>query len=256
MKGIQGIIIAAGLGVAGALFNWAYLNSRSENLNLVNFVGIKPEVTLNRGDLIREEAIERVGIPRENVGNLKDFAVLWQSRQTVIGSPVSRSIPGGSLLLEEDTKKPPPQLQLAQEKDEGMIWIPVDTRRFVPSLVTPGALVSFTVPRFGPGQPTPAAPHSPGLDGPPAPEASSADPVSNERIEVIGPFKVLALGNRLGSSEVMKASKKPLVQENVLGISVWLPNGQLNQKAKYLESRLQETNFRQVGVILLPPPDK
>ena len=37
-------------------------------------------------------------------------------------------------------------------------------------------------------------------------------------IETIGPFKILALGNRLGSPEVMRAAKMPQLQENVLAI--------------------------------------
>ena len=30
MKGIQGLILAIGLGIAGALFNWAYLMNRTQ----------------------------------------------------------------------------------------------------------------------------------------------------------------------------------------------------------------------------------
>ena len=41
MKGIQGLIVAIGLGVAGAMFNWAYLASRSSQEATVSFVGIK-----------------------------------------------------------------------------------------------------------------------------------------------------------------------------------------------------------------------
>jgi hypothetical protein len=208
--------------------------------------------------LIREDLVEPVGIPKINVGNLSDFAVLWESRQTVIGIPVSRNIDGGSLLLLDDTKMPPPELNLGP--DEGAMWVPVDTRSFVPALVVPGDTVSFLVSRRISGIPTPAMPGNRGVVNPENPSADNPTgpdgrlnpeaATSNDPVEVIGPFKVLSLGNRLGSTEVMKAAKISLVQENIMTIRVKLTNGKPDPKVLYLRNRLEATNFRQVGVIL------
>ena len=75
MKGIQGLIVAVGLGIAGAL-NWAYLASRSSQDATVSFVGIKNGQTVNRGEILRDDHFVELSIPERWVGNLKDFAVL------------------------------------------------------------------------------------------------------------------------------------------------------------------------------------
>ena len=72
------------------------------------------------------------------------------------------------------------------------------------------------------------------------------------RHEIIGPFRVLSLGNRLGSSEVMQANHIPQVQENVMTISVQVVGDELEPKAKKLWEALRRTNFRGVGVLLHP----
>ena len=52
MKGVQGIIVAMGLGTVGALLNWAYLAGRSGEEASVSFVGIKEGQTVNRGEAL------------------------------------------------------------------------------------------------------------------------------------------------------------------------------------------------------------
>ena len=57
-------------------------------------MGIKTDVTLNRGDAIKVEQIETVGLPKDAVGNLKDFAVLYDRntlRRNAIGGGARRS---------------------------------------------------------------------------------------------------------------------------------------------------------------------
>jgi len=244
MKGMPGIIIAVALGLTGAMLNYAYLARKSRDVEKVYFIGIKPEVTVTRGDRLVEENLVPVGIPRENVGSLNDFAVRFEKRDAVLGMNVSRTLPGGSLLLEEDLKTPPQTLDFGKQTAEGVeeraMWIPVDTKTFVPSLVTPGDQVSFVFPRSRIGSPTPAA----GADS-----AANRPAGSND---IIGPFKILSLGNRLGSSEVLRAAKIPQVQENVMTISVTVRNGQLEPKAEKLLTLLRATNFRQVSILLHP----
>ena len=164
----------------------------------------------------------------------------------------------------EDLKTPPRELQFGQDagsggQEEVATWIPVDNRTFVPSLVVPGDLVSFRVPGSPVGLPTlaaagdsqdpdaddPGGPVTPGR-GPPRPQGSSGS--SN----LIGPFKVLALGNRLGSAQVMRAARIPQQQENVMAISVKLNNKKLEAKAETLFRHLEATNFRGVAVLLHP----
>ena len=258
MKGIQGLILAIGLGVVGALLNLAYLHNRSSDEKNINFIGIASDATINRGEVLREDQLVPVGIPERWVGNLRDFALLYDTRQTVIGSPAWRTIVGKTLLLAEDLKTPPQELKLGE--NERAMWIPVDTRGFVPSLVLPGDTVSFIASRSQMGAPTPAKPpEQPGADG--AGNELASAPTGPT--EIIGPFTILSLGNRLGSPEVMRAAKIPQVQENVMTIAVKVikvkknpddPKSpeyeELEEKAATLWKVLQATNFRQVGVLL------
>jgi hypothetical protein len=260
MKGIHGLILAVGLGIAGAMFNWAYLMNRTSDKVNVNFIGIKPNVTLNNGDAIKAEHIEPVGLPKDAVGNLKDFAVYYDSNttpdlQTVVGQKVWRVIQGPRFLMKDDLKTPPPELRL--EAGEELMFVPVDTRSIVTSLIQPGDQVMFLVSRTVPGMPTPAKASAPPAAEEPTPDPSNSEenptPVPKVPIDKIGPFKVLSIGNRLGSAEVMKSAKIPQLQENIMTISV---KSKDDAKALFLQSRLDATNYRQVGVRLVSRAEK
>jgi hypothetical protein len=245
MKGIQGLIVAIGLGVAGALLNWAYLASRSSQDATVSFVGIKEGQTVNRGETLRDEHLAELTIPERWVGNLNDFAFRYKDKSTVLGRPVSRTLTGECLLLTDDLKTPPETLKL--DEDEQIMWIPVESRAFVPSLVSPGDEVMFLVPRL-----TLATPGVPAVGAAVGADANAAPPMSSATNE-FGPFRVRALGNRLSSAPVWAAAKNQSLQENVIGISV---KPDEKRKAMALWDILQATNYRQVGIEKLGPTSK
>ena len=64
-------------------------------------------------------------------------------------------IQGGRLLMKDDLKTPPPELKL--EPGEEAMFVPIDTRSIVTSLIVPGDQVMFLVSKTVPGMPTPAA---------------------------------------------------------------------------------------------------
>ena len=98
MKGIQGLIVAAGLGVVGVILNYAYLHHESQKLNLVYFIGVDQGATIAAGERLKADSLEPVGIPSQNVGNLKEYAILYKDLNTVEGEPVWRTISESSLL--------------------------------------------------------------------------------------------------------------------------------------------------------------
>jgi Flp pilus assembly protein CpaB len=242
MKNVSGLIIAIGLGVAGAALNWMYLQQESSQIEKVNFIGVRERI--NRGDPIREEGLVPMPYPRATAREMEEFYILWDARQTVVGRTANRPYGEGDLVLRQDLKAPPPELKL-RDKNERAMWIPVDTTTFVPSLVVPGNEVSFLVSRAVAGGPTLAVP-SDGEEATPPPRSQAGS------TDVIGPFKVLALGNRLGSAEVMQAAKIPQLQENVITVRVKMEGDKLEPKAQKLWDLLKITNFRQVGVLLHP----
>jgi len=264
MRGIQGLILALGLGIAAALLNWTYLTRRAADQKPVEFLGIAADQVLSRGDRLKESDLVPVGIPRENAVGLRDFVFLYEERHTVVGQSVWRTLSGGSLLLRDDLKTPPQELMFGQDRQSGVeeraLWIPVDTRTFVPSLVVPGDQVSFVVyrspaawakPPADPAKPV-AEESSDGNDGSEEGASEAGTPRRAGPIHMIGPFKILSLGNRLGSAEVMRAAKVPQVQENVMTIAVRLQGGRLEPRAEELMRLMQSTNFRPLGILLHP----
>jgi hypothetical protein len=249
MKGIYGLGVALALGVAGALFNFVYLSSKLKDVEKVAFIGIKKDSVVGRGEKLREEHIEPIELPKAWVGSLADVADRWELRNTVVlGKPVVRTLAGPRILVRDDYRTAPDE-SLVLGKDEIARFVTVDARSFVPSLLMPGDKVSFLVPRGrgpAPAQrpPPEAAGDDPGLEPvavPPKPAAVGGD-------EAIGPFKVLAVGNRLATAEVWKAHRIPQMQENVLTIRVSKHEPGEIDRANELFRRLQGVEFRPVSI--------
>jgi hypothetical protein len=244
MKNIHGLILALGMGIAAAMLNWAYLNSEARRVDMVDFIGVKPGVTIGRGERLVDENLVAVPVPMSQAGELNDFAIRHSDLQTVVTQNVTRTITGGSLLLRDDLRTPPPELTL--KEDEIALFIPVDTRSFVPSLVKPGDMVWFLVfSDRAAASPTPA-------DGATAPTPAAGPPVPPAGTEAIGPFRVLSLGNRLGSADAMKAAGIPQTQENVMTIPGKLTAGKLEPKEEKLLKYLHATNYRNMPIMLSP----
>jgi hypothetical protein len=242
MKNVYGLLLALGLGVAGGMFNWAYLRSEAQNMVMTSFIGLATDV--ERGHRLEESNLVPIPIPKESVGNLDEFGIRWSARNSVIGDSMSRFRKAGSLLVQEDTKTPPPSLNLGP--GEAVISLPVDTRTFVPSLVNPGDQISFIVP------PAPGAAKSIVAEDPAAKEPQPSS--SPEPFTTIGPFTVLAMGNRLSSPDVMKAAKIAQLQENVIGVRAHVDKDHKIQDALVIKllSVLSSTNYRPLAVQLEP----
>jgi hypothetical protein len=236
MKGLPGLMIAAGLGVVGAVCNWFYVSKQARDYEKVAFVTIRSDAQINVGDRFKSDHFDKVDIPKKNVGNLDQVAVTWNDAATAIGVPAARSFRGGELLLRQDLTTPA-QRDLSQllGPNEVLRWVPVDPRSFVPEHVNPGDQVSFIVPVLPGGQPTPAG-NSQNLAAAPT--------------QIVGPFEILALGTRKGRREILRAAGESSGQENLVGVRVQIVNGALEAKAVQLFAVLQQTGNKGVGVML------
>jgi len=248
------LFVAAALGLVAAAMNWVYLDSKSKQFEKIEFLSVATGATILPGDRFTEDKLAPLAIPRDNVRpELFAQAIKWADRQTVIGMTAVYPFEGGKIILRQDLKTPPPTMELTREDERGLP-IPVDTRTFVPSLVNPGDMVSFVI---GGAVPLPAPQSSDGDEtdssSPPAPTPAMA---RNQRIETIGPFRVLSIGNRLGSAEVQKASGLSQLQENVMTIAVRMQGDQLEPKAARLLTLIQMGGGRQAGVLLHPRTNK
>ncbi len=214
MKGLQGIMIAAGLGLAGTLLSWFYLERLAGREAKVAFIGIQNNAQINVGDMIRAADLVAIEIPRSRVGNLETIAPLWEYRSTIIDQPSTRTFTGGEILLHQDIRSPGMRdLNTKLGKNEVAVWLPVDPRTFNASRVNPDDEVSFVVPRSGgASNPTPIG------DGP----ASSPRGAS----EIIGPFRILEIGSRTGRTEVHRSAGGRTQAESTITIVAKLIGGQ------------------------------
>jgi Flp pilus assembly protein CpaB len=239
MKGFTGLLIAAILGLAGAVCNWLYLQRASNTLGRVSFISIKPDVQLNVGDPIKDEHLQRIDLPNNAAGNLSSVAPEWSAKAAVVGQRANRIFNGGEIILEMDLAAPAQQ-QLAKtlQENEVALWVPIDPRSVVAEQINPGDLVSFEVPPMA-------------LTGINAPVPTSTTPRGTaDKPEVIGPFRVLAIGARREPINVQQAFRGRAGTETTLTIVAELKQGQLDSLSARLSEVLGSQN-RQGLIVLL-----
>jgi Flp pilus assembly protein CpaB len=240
MKGFTGLLIAAVLGLAGAVCNWLYLQRASNTLGRVSFISIRPDVQLNVGDPIKEEDLQRIDLPDNAAGNLRSVAPEWSAKAAVVGQRANRIFNGGEIILEMDLAAPAQQ-QLAKtlHENEVAFWVPIDPRSVVAEQINPGDLVSFEVP--------PAL-----LTGGAVPAPTSTTPRAGDKdaSEIIGPFRVLAIGARREPINIQQAFRGRPGTETTLTIVAQLKQGQLDPLSARLSEVLGSQN-RQGLIVLL-----
>ena len=242
MKGAYGLIFAVFLGLLGGVLNWLYIENKTRDVASVSFLGIAEGVTISPGQPLNGRHFVEVKIPERHAKNLQDFVYLYEDHKTLEGSPATRNYEGGELVFRADHRTPPAELKL--EDNEEMFWVPVDSRSFVPSLVNPGDRITFIVPVYT-NQPASLTPGNPTAD---VTEDTAA--VVTGPTQEIGPFRVKSLGDRLGTLDVMKASRRSPIRERQIGIVVDITKPEEVERAKRLRDRLANGDYRNIGIIL------
>lgn len=215
----MGLLIAVFLGVLGGVLNLIYLNRGGDRMETEYFIGIKKGANIKQGEAFEASDFVSVPIPKAQAETLKRYAVLDSDRDAVAGHRSLRDIEGDVLLLHSDWRNAPQQ-ELELEEGESAIFVPVDTRTFVESLVVPGETpVEFLL--LG----------------------------ENNRIEKIGPFDVISVGNRMGSPETAQAQKLAQRNQNVLTIRGTKNNA---EQVERLQRHLFRTSRAPLDVQVLP----
>lgn len=244
MKGIQGLIVAGLLALVGGVCNWLYLANQADRYERVAFIAVKSD-EIRIGEKFKAEDFLKVEIPRNNLGNLEKIAVRFDEHVTVVGQVATRTYTRDQLILWHDLKTPAKSdLNELITEDELIFWLPVDPRTFNPQQVNPGDLVSFRVPRHV--MPTPV---TEGV-GSPEPVPMAVEVAGGD--EIIGPFKILALGNRKGRPEVAKAAGQSSGSETTLTLIAQFPDKKLERKAQRIFQVLEQTGFKGVQPLLHP----
>lgn len=239
MKGVQGLLLSLGLGLAGAVCNWLYLERLAGKEARVSFIAIRADVQINIGDTLREDQLVKIDIPRSAVGNLEQVAPRWSDLKLVVGWPSTRSYRGGELVLQQDIRTPGAKdLNEKLGKNEVALWIPVDMRTFNSSRVNPDDEVSFILPRVA-------------LEAPAQPDENASARVNSSN-EIVGPFRILEIGNRTGRPEVQRASGARQVSEGSITIVARLESGHLDAKSERVTDFMRATKSQGLQVILHP----
>lgn len=239
MKGIQGLLLSLGLGLAGAVCNWMYLERLAGKEARVSFIAIKADAQINIGDTLREDQLVRIDIPSSAIGNLDQVAPRWGDRMLVVGWPSNRSYRGGELVLQQDIRTPAAKdLNEKIGKNEVALWIPVDMRTFNSARVNPDDEISFLLPKQGGPTMAPVA------EGTTAAVASSSD--------IVGPFRILEIGNRTGRPEVQRASGVRQTIDSSITIVAKLENGHLDAKTERITEYMRSSKSQGLQAILHP----
>ena len=243
MKGVPGLASALILGVLAAGLNWFYLDRKSREFEKVSFVSIAHDTPIHPGETFTQSHFVEMPVPEVAARKLEGVAVLWKDLDTVVGMNAVREFSGDELLLRSDLEAPPAELELAE--NERALWIPVDQKSFIASLVVPGDEVDFLFPRRQMASPAAGGAQAPTI-------ATNPAPTPGGRTEIIGPFKVLSVGNRLGKLNVLNAARMPQLQENIITVRVKMNGAFLDEDAERLLGAMQGSDYREIGLLLRP----
>jgi hypothetical protein len=252
VRGLMGLLIAAGLGLAGAVCNWLYLDSRAQTEARVAFIGVKADVHLKIGDVFKADHFEPVEIPKSRLGNLQDAAPLWSARDAVIGLRANKAYGGGELILRQDLTTPAQEdLASMLADDEVARWVPIDSRAVISEQINPGDLVSFEVPRPRAAASTEPAPATSGPPEQRQPDGlSSLSGAKSDNVEIIGPFRVLAVGARRERPNIQQSRGRTGGSENTITIAARLTNGEIEPRAAKLFDAVRAAGSQGVYVML------
>jgi len=232
VKGVQGLMIAGFFGLLGIVLNWLYLQQKASDLETTTFLGVRRDTTIAQGEVISRDDLVGVPIPDMHARRLSDFVFTYKELPTVAGTRATRDYQGGDFIHREHYRTPPPKLDL--QEDERLIWVPVSGA--VPSLLNPGDRIKFVIPATG---------RTTGGEG-------MENPIPLTSLEEIGPFTIKSLGNRLSSSDVWRGNRLSQSREREIGVVVREEGGKLEPKAIRLLELLNQSNRRNISVILYP----
>lgn len=248
MKGIQGLVVAVVLGLAGVVLNWLYLDRKANEFDKESFIAVAPGTTINVGDTFQRDHFVPVDVPRHSATRLNGVAMPWNLLTTVVGMNATRQYTGDELLLRMELQTAPQEIEAGP--GELIKWVPIETGAAVSSDINPGDEVTFTVRKVRPQVTAPPPIPSDGstTEAPPAPPRPA--PESIGYTELIGPFKVLAVGNRKGKTNVLNASRVAPMQENVIAVPIKFVGSTPDALGQKLMDAIYATGGRDIGILL------
>lgn len=226
---MQGIIIAAGMGVLGVVCNWFYISQKAADFDKVGYIYIRAGV--NQGKIIKEDNLGVIKIPKAYQGSIGKLGVLERDKQTVVGQMATRNYTEDTFLLRSDLdKKAVRSLKEKLLPNHELHTVAVGSR-FIPDNFNPGDYVYFYPPL-----------------------GTEKDYEKMDKLRA-GPFKIQAIGTRQSTYKI--GSRGRSSQENLL--TVWLKRDANNvYDGKSRKFRILSSKYGTQGLdlVLVSDPTK
>jgi hypothetical protein len=230
------LALPVGLGVVAAVVNWATVSAK---LQPEAFVAVN--VNLAAGQPVRPADLAKIELSGD-LGSLREAAIPWEHRAAVYHRAVPRDLVAGDIVLWRDATA---LLDELPRDGEDKLSIPLSDIPFIPRFILVGQEVGFWI--AGAEE-----------EISPPPDASDED-LSGAAVtpkgEYVGPFRVLAVGERATPGEPSANDVRGRVNQ-VLTIAVKLDpqTRRLDEKTQHLLSLLNNHRRQRIVAILLHSP--
>lgn len=202
------LLLPLGLGIAAAGLNFAAYYFREAPKS---YVALKAPIAEGKplpADFAQVSLTGR---------NLSEAFVPWEKRDTLAGRPASRDLAKGDLVLWRDVYPPAPKLKLKPQ--ELALHISLEGLTYEPSLLVVDNEVGFIV----------------DMPGAEANDGATADgEKTKDRLELVGPFRILSVGARLQSQAAGDGAARGAVGKNITVAIRRLDDQQLSDEARRL----------------------
>lgn len=228
------LALPVGLGIIAAVVNWVAVSAR---LQPEAFVAVN--ANLAAGDPVRPDNLVQIELSGD-LGSLRQAAIPWEHRAAVYHRSIPRDLIAGDIVLWRDASA---LLDEMPKDGEDKLTIPLSDIPFVPRFILVGQEVGFWIAGSEDDDLTP-------LEAEPGQE-------DERKGEYVGPFRVLAVGERASPGEPGTDDARGRVNQ-VLTIAVKLDpqTRQLDEKTQHLLTLLNERRQQRIMAILLHSPGR
>ena len=176
MKTLGKLLIPLGLGVLAFVFNWMAVQPQLGR----NFVSVRDDVPLDKP--LTASQLVPFKVVGDDFAHLKKTFVPWEERTAVVGLPVRREMKGGDLVFWQDVRYP--SADFLHEADEIPLHISLEGVDYEPSLLKVGNQIGLVIQAEAERK------------DPSAVESANVPDELKAKFDVIGPFRVLSVGER------------------------------------------------------------
>ncbi|MGE3819306.1 MAG: hypothetical protein AB7I30_07710 [Isosphaeraceae bacterium] len=242
MNHVTRLLIPVGLGLFASFMNWRIVTSQ---VAPSAFVAIRAQV--DSGEPIEESALCRLMVPGDPARARKTL-IPWEDRALLIGRVAGRDFKPGDVVFHRDLVRE--RAALAAGPGELALPFNLEGLAIETGLLFPGEMVDFLVTRTRESErPTGVKP----------PVGDDAERSLASRYELIGPFKLLAVGKSLTIEPTEKEESKrgSRGDERVITVAARLVHDADGHEALdrlALRLKTAEREKRLVSILLRPSP--